>query len=138
MPEMIISNPQIAIAGRVLEGETKKAISGAMVEIIGMPEKFRAILSLKALQYGSQWERMSNRPDRKITASDGYFYFVNLPPDQYTLAASILGSRTQYGIKDFSVKEDSSMRIITVIDDIHLFPVKIQKVRLKMLIPTKE
>ena len=73
MLKMSVSKPQIAIAGRVLEGETEKIISGAMVEIIEMPERFRAILSLKALQYGSQWEKMSERPDRKITSSDGYF-----------------------------------------------------------------
>ena len=58
MLQMSVSNPQIAIAGRVLEGETEKAISGTMVEIIEMPEKFKAILSLKALQYGKQWEKM--------------------------------------------------------------------------------
>ncbi|MGD1703169.1 carboxypeptidase regulatory-like domain-containing protein [Dapis sp. BLCC M229] len=124
---MIISNPQISIAGRVLEeGETEKPISGAMVEIIAMPDRFQEILSLKALQYGSQWEKMSDRPDRKITASDGYFYFVDLPQGIYTLAASIPGSRTQYGTKDFSLTEDSSKRIITAIDDIDLFPVGIQ------------
>ncbi|NET46327.1 carboxypeptidase regulatory-like domain-containing protein [Okeania sp. SIO2B3] len=127
MLNMIIYNPQISIAGRVLEeGETEKPISGAMVEIIAMPDKFQEILSLKALQYGLQWEKMSDRPDRKITASDGYFYFVDLPQGIYTLAASIPGSRTQYGTKDFTVEEDSSNRIITVIDDIDLFPVGIQ------------
>ncbi len=87
---------QVAIAGRVLEGQTKKAISGAMVKIQEMPPKFRAILSLKKLQYGSQWKKMSDRPDRQITASDGSFYFCNLPPGKYTLAAFLPGSETRY------------------------------------------
>lgn len=69
---------------------------------------------------------MNDRPDRKITASDGYFYFVDLPRGEYTLAASIPGSGNQYGTKDFSLTEDSSNnRIITAIHDIHLFPVGI-------------
>ena len=137
MLKMSLSSQQIAIAGRVLEGETDRAISGAMVEIIDMPESFRKILSLKALQYGAQWEKMSDRPDRKFTASDGSFYFVNLPTGvyfvdlptgvdlstgKYTLAAFIPSSRIiQYGIKEFTVtKEKSSERIITTLMDIPL------------------
>ena len=96
MLTMQISNSQVAIAGRVLEGETKEPISGAMVEIIEMPEKFNEILSLKALQYGSQWEKMSDRADRQITASDGYFYFVDLPTGDYKLEVSVNAIGTDY------------------------------------------
>ena len=106
MLKMGISNPQVAIAGRVLEGETEKAISGAMVEITAMPNKFQTILSLKALQYGSQWEKMSDRLDRQITASDGYFYFVDLPDGDYTLKASLPGSGTRYKNGEQKVKVD--------------------------------
>lgn len=91
-----VSNQQIAIAGRVLEGETEQIIPGAVVEVIEMPEKFRAILSLKALQYGSQWEKISARPERKITTSDGYFYFINLPEGEYLLEASLPTSGIRY------------------------------------------
>jgi hypothetical protein len=96
MLELSIVNQQIAIAGQVLQGETEKPISGAIVEIIEVPEKFRAILSLKALQYGSQWEKMSVRPDRKMTSIDGYFYFTNLPPGDYLLEASLPTSLNRY------------------------------------------
>jgi hypothetical protein len=96
MLELSIVNQQIAIAGKVLQGETEKTISGAIVEIIAMPEKFRAILSLKALQYGSQWEKMSARLDRKMTSIDGYFYFTNLPPGDYLLEASLPTSLNRY------------------------------------------
>ncbi len=114
---MQISNSQVAIAGRVLEGETKEPISGAMVEIIEMPEKFNDILSLKALQYGSQWEKISDRPDRKITASDGSFYFVNLPPGEYKLKASLLGSGTRYKNREQEIiVKDVNQTLMTEID----------------------
>ncbi|QLE58016.1 carboxypeptidase-like regulatory domain-containing protein [Nostoc sp. TCL26-01] len=96
MLELSIVNQQIAIAGRVLQGETNKHIAGVIVAIVEVPEKYQNILSLKALQYGGQWAKMSERPDRKITAYDGYFYFTNLPPGEYLLAASLPNSSTQY------------------------------------------
>ena len=117
MLTMQISNSQVAIAGRVLERETKEPISGAMVEIIEMPEKFNDILSLKALQYGTQWEKMSVRPDRKITASDGSFYFVNLPPGEYKLKASLLGSGTRYKNREQEIiVKDVNQTLMTEID----------------------
>ena len=109
MLEMRISNQQIAIAGRVIQGETEQIISGAMVEIIEMPEKLKTILSLKMLQYGSQWEKMNDRPDRKITTSNGYFHFINLPPGDYILEASLPTSGTRYNTVKKTVKVSSSV-----------------------------
>jgi len=122
------SSSQIAIAGRVLEGETEKAISGAMVKIINMRKKFRTFCSLKASQYGPQWEKISDRPDRKFTDIHGYFKFCHLPPGKYLLEVSKPGSIThlQYGIKDFTVATDSRKKIITVKDDINFFPIGIK------------
>ena len=125
--KMEIESPQIAIAGRVLRGD--KPISGARVkiDIESSPESFQAILSMKAMKYGSQWENMSDRPDRKITASDGYFFFVNLPDGNYSLEVSVHG-RTEdqiepkYPIKVERVEIDEGHEgiIQTVFYDIHL------------------
>lgn len=87
MLEIKITNPQVAIAGRVFDKEANQAIAGAMVQIVEMPEKFQTQLSLKALQHGSQWQKISDRLDRRLTDGDGYFYFVNLPAGDYKLAA---------------------------------------------------
>ncbi len=124
MLKMSVSNQQIAIAGKVLEGETETKISGAMVEIIEMPETFRAILSLKALQYGSQWEKMLERPDRKITSSDGYFHLTNLPPGEYVLETSLPTSPTRYHKVRKTVKVSSTVneKISTTITNIVLSP----------------
>ena len=88
MLTMKISNPYVAIAGKVLEVETELVVSGTMVEIKEMPSAFRAKLTAKALHYGSQWSKLHARPDRQITASDDYFRFVNLPPGKYVLEVS--------------------------------------------------
>ncbi len=128
MLKMSVSNQQIAIAGKVLEGETETKISGAMVEIIEMPETFRAILSLKALQYGSQWEKMLERPDRKITSSDGYFHLTNLPPGEYVLETSLPTSPTRYHKVRKTVKVSSTVneKISTTITNIVLSPTGIK------------
>jgi hypothetical protein len=128
MLKLSVFNQQIAIAGRVLEGETEQIISGAMVEVIEMPEKFRAILSLKALQYGLQWEKMSARPDRKITTRDGYFYFINLPEGEYLLETSLPTSGTRYSKVRQTVKVPSPVngKISTTMTDIVLLPTGIK------------
>ena len=68
-----------------------------------MPDKLWTYLPLKKLQYGSQWEQMSNRPDKKVTSNDGSFYFIHLPPGDYKLQASLPGSGTRYGSTETDV-----------------------------------
>ncbi|HEY9694205.1 MAG TPA: hypothetical protein V6D15_18530 [Oculatellaceae cyanobacterium] len=128
MLKLSIVNQQIAIAGQVLEGETEKTISGALVEIIKMPEKFQAQLSLKALQYGSQWQKMLVRPDRKITSNDGYFYFTNLPVGEYSLEASLPKNSTRYNkvTQLFKVVSDVNGKITTTLTNIVLLPTGIK------------
>lgn len=122
MLKMSISNSQIAIAGRVLEGETEKAISGAVVKITNMPERFKRILSLKALEYGSLWPKKSDRLDRKITASDGSFCFVDLPEGEYVLETFLPNSGNQYSKGKITVNVDPPIngKITTKMRDILL------------------
>ncbi|MFN6517033.1 MAG: collagen binding domain-containing protein [Nostoc sp. CreGUA01] len=128
MLELSIVNQQIAIAGKVLQGETEKPISGAIVEIVEMPEKLRSILSLKALQYGSQWPKLFERPDRKITTNSGYFYFTNLPPGEYVLETSLPTSPTLYNEVKTTVQVPSPVdgKVSTTIQDVVLLPTGIQ------------
>jgi hypothetical protein len=88
---------QVAIAGQVTDAETTQAISGARVEITTMPDKFKTWLALHSMQYGSKWEQMVERPDRKRTAVDGFFYFLDLPDGEYILTASLQSAGTRYG-----------------------------------------
>jgi hypothetical protein len=120
MLEMSVSNLQIAIAGRVLEGETDEIVVGAMVEIVEMPEKFRRILSLKKLQFGSQWEKKLDRIDRKITSNEGYFYFTNLPIGTYVLEASINKNRDCKAKQTVLVDSAIDGKIYTTMTNIRL------------------
>ena len=129
MLKTTLTNPLIAIAGRVVEEKTKNIIVGAMVKIVEMPEAFQTKLSLKALQYGEQWEKIVERIDRKITASDGYFFFVNLPPGDYVLETILPTNATRYGKVKSKVKVSNPIdgKIpTTMIDDIVLSPVEIK------------
>lgn len=128
MLEMNISNRQVAIAGRILEGETEKTISGALVEITVMPKIFKTQLSMKKLQYGSQWGKMWERTDRKITTRDGYFHFTNLPPGEYVLEISLPGSASGYNkvSKKLEVLSSLNGKIQTTMADIVLSPTGIK------------
>lgn len=123
MLKTTFTNPLVAIAGRVVEEETGNVIAGAMVKIIEMPESFQTKLSLKALQYGEKWEKMPERIDRKITASDGYFYFVNLPPGDYVLETFLATNVSRYDKVESKVKVSNPIdnKIpTTMMDDIVL------------------
>lgn len=87
---------QVTIAGRVLEGSTRKPLGGALVEITEMPAEFRKYRDRKAIQYGDRWSSLVPRPDRTVTALDGLFYFLDLPNGDYTLSASVTGSGRRY------------------------------------------
>ncbi|MGL5062582.1 MAG: carboxypeptidase regulatory-like domain-containing protein [Microcoleus sp.] len=87
---------QVAIAGQVSDKETGLTIGNAIVEITAMPDAFEKKRSLQALSYGSEWERLAKRCDRTTTAIDGFFHFIDLPPGEYTLTASLPGAANRY------------------------------------------
>ena len=98
---------QVAIAGRVIDAEKNQAIPGdaeknqaipgARVQITKMPPEYETWLNHHKLQYGSNWNQMVERPDRRRTAADGSFYFMDLPDGEYILTASLPSAGTRYG-----------------------------------------
>jgi hypothetical protein len=89
---------RVAIAGRVAIGFRSaktdqwtllpQRLRQAIVELTGTPPGFQRQMALKALSYGSTWEKLPRRPDRAQTAEDGSFYFLDLPAGSYTLRAT--------------------------------------------------
>ncbi|GEM_PF-1083852 len=88
---------QIAIVGQVKDGETGNALRDVAVEITEKPPKFERYCQLQSLQYGSQWDKMTQRCDATLTSIEGYFYFVDIPNGKYTLTFSIPGKNSRYG-----------------------------------------
>ena len=94
---------QVALAGQVSDAQTGQVIPGARVELTPLSGTFKTRIALQALQYGEQWQAMTERPDRTQTANDGSFYFLDLADGRYTLTVSLLGAGTRYGLAQSTV-----------------------------------
>jgi Carboxypeptidase regulatory-like domain len=88
---------RVSIAGWVTDAGAQKPLGGVAVNIVEMPPAFKSVLRTKAMQYGSRWRAMPERPDRTRTAPDGLFYFLDLPDGKYTIAASLVRFGKRYG-----------------------------------------
>ncbi|MDZ8228177.1 MULTISPECIES: carboxypeptidase-like regulatory domain-containing protein [unclassified Nostoc] len=115
---------QIAIAGRITNAQTNKAISGVEVMLTKAPESFSNWLKLKALQYGERWQKMTQRPDRTRTAVDGHFHFLDLPNGEYSLTASLPTAGKRYGTAQVTVtvSRKNENKIVMAAADIALSP----------------
>jgi hypothetical protein len=113
---------QVAIAGRVTNVQTNKAISNVEVMISKAPEAFSNWLNLKALQYEEHWQKMIQRPDRTRTTVDGHFHFLDLPDGQYSLTASMATTSRRYGTAEVTVvvSREHQNRIVMATADIAL------------------
>jgi len=119
-----VARHQVAIAGRVTDSQTNQTVRGAQVQIAAAPPEFITWLVNRAMQYGSHWRKLIERPDRTRTATDGHFHFVDLPDGQYTLAASLPDSGSRYGVAQVTVavSRDAQGRIVRAAADIALPP----------------
>ncbi|MBD2184314.1 LamG-like jellyroll fold domain-containing protein [Aerosakkonema funiforme] len=119
---------QVAIYGQISDAETGLTIQNALVEITQMPETFKQWLILRSQQYGSQWQTLEHRPDRKRTAIDGYFHFLDLPDGEYTLTASLPSAGTCYGTAEIKaiVSRDSQGNYVKTAANMTLPPTAIK------------
>jgi Carboxypeptidase regulatory-like domain len=95
---------QVAIAGRVTDAQTGRALVAAQVAITAAPAVFTSWLQLQAKQREDRWPTMDERPDRTRTATSGHFHFLDLPAGQYTLTASLPGAGSRYGTADVKAR----------------------------------
>jgi hypothetical protein len=95
MSDVQIVRRAASITGVVLDAVTKAPIAGALVAIAGDTAGFKAMLDALAAELG--WSDQVARPDRRLTAPDGLYYFVNLPAGSYDLQISVPRMGTRYG-----------------------------------------
>lgn len=88
---------QVVIAGRVSDAETENDLGGAIVAISDGPPAFTSWLAIRAVQHGSHWDTLVERPDRVRTTPDGRFCFLDLPAGKYTLTAVLPTAGSRYG-----------------------------------------
>ena len=124
MNDWEIIRHSVAIAGCVTDAQTGRPIKKAGVTITTAPLEFWNWLSIRMKAYGSQWAAILERPDRTLTASDGYFHFMDLPEGDYTLNVLLPGAGKRYGEAQglTTVSRDSLGNIIMSSIDIALPP----------------
>ena len=124
MSDWEIIRHAVAISGRVSNSQTGKPIRSARVAITEAPTEFTDWLETRAKQIGAKWQGMLERPDRTLTAADGHFHFMDLPNGDYTLAASLPGDGSRYGVAEegASVTRGTEGNIIMATVDIQLPP----------------
>ncbi len=98
-----LARHQVAVAGRVTDMRTGRAMSGAMVRIVTGPPAFMDLLAGLARRYGPAWQTRIERLDQTVTTVDGHFHFLDLPSGQYAVAVSHPQSRTRYGTRSSQV-----------------------------------
>lgn len=103
-----LARQRVAVAGRVIDAQTARAVVGAQVMITAAPAAFTAL----------------GQPGRTRTVGDGHFHFLDLPDGQYTLTASLPGSGSRYGTaqQNASVSRDAGGNVIMAAADIALPP----------------
>lgn len=115
---------QVAIAGVITDVQSRMALAGAWVIITDGPQEFKDWLARQAQQYGASWAAAADWPDRKRTARDGLYYFIDLPNGPYTLRASLPDFGTRYGTAQImvNVSRDANGNVARVAADIVLSP----------------
>jgi hypothetical protein len=114
----------VAISGRVTDAQTNTGIGRARVEITAGPAEFMNALVLRAAAVGRGWAGQQDRPDRKLTAADGHFHFLDLPNGTYTLTATLPGTGSRFGTAQITpaVSRDSLGNLIMTTADIQIPP----------------
>lgn len=87
---------QAAIAGRITDLADGTPVAGAQITVTSQQAAFTDWLALKALAYGD-WDHLTQRPDRTLSAIDGRFCFIDLPNGTYTVTAEWVSQGSRYG-----------------------------------------
>ena len=77
---------QVAIGGRIVD-ENDQPVPGVQVTITAMPKVFKVWMQGAISAAQTDWDELGERPDRRLSRSDGIYFFLDLPEGKYTLHA---------------------------------------------------
>lgn len=97
---------RVVIGGRVVEEKTKRPVSGALVALTSMPEKFQVRCAASVEAASQSGPGGVARLDQTRTSAAGYYSFLDLPEGQYELRAIGLGRTPPVGTGKAKVSLD--------------------------------
>ncbi len=111
---------RVVIGGRVVDGKTKRPVSGALVALTTVPETFKARCAASVAAVSQSGSRVATRLDQTRTSAAGYYYFLDLPEGQYDLKATGLGRTPTVGTGKAKVSLDRGGTVVMATVDLVL------------------
>ena len=111
---------RVVIGGRVVDGKTKRPVSGAVVALTAMPETFKARCAASVAAASQPGSRVVTRLDQTRTSAAGYYYFLDLPAGPYELKATGLGRIPPVGTGKAKVPLDRTGDVVMATVDLVL------------------
>ena len=103
---------RVDIWGRVMDGKTNRPVSGAVVALTTMPEKFKVRCAASVVAASQPGSRGANSIDQTRTSAAGYYYFLDLPEGAYDLKATGSGRTPPVGTGKAKVLLDRGGNVV--------------------------
>jgi len=111
---------RVVIGGRVVDGKTKRPVSGAVVALTAMPETFKVRCAASVAAVSQPGSRGASRLDQTRTSAAGYYYFLDLPEGPYDLKATGSGRTPPVGTGKAKVSLDRGGNVVMATVDLVL------------------
>jgi hypothetical protein len=104
----------------VVDGKTKRPVSGALVALTTVPEPFKARCAASVAAASQPGPRGASRLDQTRTSPAGYYYFLDLPEGPYDLKAIGSGRSPAVGTGKAKVSLDRTGNVVMATVDLVL------------------
>ena len=111
---------RVVIGGRVVDGKTKRPVSGVVVALTAMPETFKVRCAASIAAANQPGSRGAARLDQTRASVAGYYYFLDLPEGPYELKATGLGRTPSVGTGKAKVSLDRGGNVVMATVDLVL------------------